>query len=108
MCVIGNVALQCRNEILGKHVTLVIKIKDSTGNWEEHLHHKHREKWGLMGTEARNEFSSSTPSMINFEAGINHYRNRIKKIVESNAAVVCLRCGVNEDWEHVILCKKNK
>ena len=58
-----------------------------------------------MGTEARNEFSSSTPSMIKFVAVINHYGNIIKNIYKRNATSVRPECGADEDWEDVILCE---
>ena len=41
--------------------------------------------------------------MINSAAGIKHYGKIIKKIDKNDKTVVFHVCGVDEDWEHVIL-----
>ena len=45
--VAGNVVMTCRNEILEKSVTEVIKIKHSNDHCEEHMQHKYGEKLDL-------------------------------------------------------------
>ena len=41
MYVEGKVVLQCRNEILEKSITEVIKIKESADHCGEHVQHKY-------------------------------------------------------------------
>ena len=71
--VVGNVVMTCRNEILDKTVTKLIKIKDSDDHFEENMQHKYGEKWDLIQIEARHLFSSSTTSMIMCVAGTHYY-----------------------------------
>ena len=58
--------------------------------------------------EARDVFSRSTPSMTKRAGSMNNYENIIIKIDENNVTAICPECGVNEYWEHVMLCKNNK
>ena len=53
-------------------------------------------------------FSSITPSMTKCASGMTYFGERIKKIDKSNKTLACHMCDVDEDWEHVILCEKNK
>ena len=69
----GNIALQCGKETLEKSVSEVIKGKDSDGNCEEYVKHKHGEQWGMIDVDARNFFTCCTPSLIKCIAGMNLY-----------------------------------
>ena len=85
---IGNAAIQCRNEILEKSVAKVIKIKDSDDHCEEHVQYKHGEKLDSIEIEKRDVFSSSTPSMMKHVEGTKHHVSMIKKIDKSNTIAV--------------------
>ena len=72
------------------------------------MQNKHVEKWELISMEARDVFSRSTPGVIKCTVGINHYRNRTRKIDKINKKVLFIARGEYEFWEHVVLCQKIK
>ena len=82
--------LQCGKEMLEKSVAKIIKGTDSDINCEECMKYKYGEQWDIIDADARNVFASCTPSMIKHIAGINYYRERIKRIEKSKITVVYL------------------
>ena len=58
--------------------------------------------------KGREIFLSITPRMIKCVASINHYGDRIENADKSSTPVVVNMCRTDEDWEHAILCEKNK
>ena len=76
--------------LLHKSITEVIEIADNPDHCEEYMQYNYSEKLNLIDTGARDEFSSSTPIMIKFAAGINYYGeiiNKIKKIMKQKHAL---------------------
>ena len=86
--VVENEVLQWGKQILENSVSEVTKGKYRDNDREKHMQHKYGEQWELIDAQARNVFTSFTPSMIKWISVINHYRNMIRKIDKSNVTVL--------------------
>ena len=72
------------------------------------MQHEHGEQWELIDSNARNVFTSCTPSMSTCITGINHYRQINRMTDKSNSTAACSACSDNEDWDHVVSREKSK
>ena len=72
------------------------------------MKHKYGEQWGMVDVDTRNVFTCCTTSLIKCIAGVNLYGERINSIDKSNKTAEFPVCGEKEDWEHLLLCEKNK
>ena len=71
------------------------------------MKYEYGQQWDLVATDAKNFFTSWTPSMIKWIVGIHHYGERIKCAHKSNTTAACPVCGEIEDLDHFLLCENN-
>ena len=93
-------------KIRDKNINVLVREVDALKHEIDAAKVKAKERWEWIDVKARNCFHGGAGiGTIKCAAGYNQHGKRNGCINKGLVDTKCPRCGVEEDWEHVILCE---